>query len=139
MAHIASTVPGLGPVLAVRVLGEIGDDPARFLTAASVRCYAGTAPVTRASGRSRYVKARKVRYMRLADACHWWAFAALTCSPDARAHYDARRAAADHHNAAPRNLSNKLLGKLWWCLHHQQEWDEATAWTQQNPVAPAAA
>ena len=139
LAHIVSSVPGLGPVLAARVLGEIGDDPARFLAASSLRCYAGTAPVTRASGRSRYVKARKVRNKRLADACHWWAFAALTCSPDARAHYDARRAAGDHHNAALRNLSNKLLGKLWWCLRHQQAWDEATAWTQQNPVAPAAA
>ena len=128
MTHIVSSVPGLGPILAARVLGEIGDDPDRFPTAASLRCYAGTAPVTRASGRSRYVKARKVRNKRLADACHWWAFAALTCSPAARAHYDNRRASGDHHNAALRNLSNKLLAKLWWCLHNHQEWDETTAW-----------
>ena len=39
-----------------------------------------------ASGRSHYVKARKVRNKRLGDACHWWAFAALTKSPGARAH-----------------------------------------------------
>ena len=50
-----------------------------------------TGPVTRASGRSRYVKARKIRNKRLADACHWWAFATLTRSPGARAHYDRRR------------------------------------------------
>ena len=61
-------VSPMGPVLAARVLGEIGDDADRFPTASSLRCYAGTAPVTRASGRSRYVKARKVRNKRLGDA-----------------------------------------------------------------------
>lgn len=139
-AQIVASVPGLGPVLAARVLAEIGDDPARFPTAASLRCYAGTAPVTRSSGRSHYVKARRVRNKRLNDACHWWAFAALTRSPAARAHYDVRRAAGDHHNAALRNLANKLLGKLWWCLAHRQEWDEATAWPAHAPTPkPAAA
>lgn len=139
LADIIISAPGLGPVLAARVLGEIGDDADRFPTASSLRCYAGTAPVTRASGRSRYVKARKVRNKRLADACHWWAFSALTRSPGARAHYDARRAAGDHHNAALRNLANKLLGKLWWCLRTGQRWDEATAWATASDKAPAAA
>jgi transposase len=74
-AAILRSAPGLGPVLAARVLVEIGDDPKRFADPASLRAYAGTAPVTIASGRSRYVKARKVRNKRLDDACHWWAFA----------------------------------------------------------------
>lgn len=139
LADIVTSAPGLGPVLAARVLGEIGDDPHRFPTASSLRCYAGTAPVTRASGRSRYVKARKVRNKRLGDACHWWAFCALTRSAGARAHYDARRAAGDHHNAALRNLANKLLGKLWWCLRTGQQWDETTAWTLPSPVEERAA
>jgi transposase len=126
---ILRSAPGLGPVLAARVLAEIGDDPARFATADGLRAFAGTAPVTRASGRSRRVTARKVRNKRLGDACHWWAFAALTKSPGARAHYDRRRAAGDHHNAALRNLANKLLGRMWWCLQHQQPWDENSAWS----------
>lgn len=128
LAPIVSSVPGLGPILAARVLGEIGDDPDRFPTAASLRCYAGTAPVTRASGKSTYVKARKIRNKRLADACHWWAFSTLTKSAGARAHYDRRRTLGDHHNAALRHLANKLLGKLWWCLEHQRPWDDQTAW-----------
>jgi hypothetical protein len=36
----------------------------------------------------------------------------LTKSPGARAHYDYRRARGDTHNAALRNLANKLLGRL---------------------------
>lgn len=70
-AAILRSVPGLGPVLAARVLGEIGDDPTRFATAAGLRSFVGSTPVARASGRSSYVKARKVRDKRLADACHW--------------------------------------------------------------------
>lgn len=128
LAAILRSAPGLGPVLAARVLAEIGDDPTRFTTAAGLRAFAGTAPVTRASGRSRYVKARKVRNKRLGDACHWWAFVTLTKSPGARAHYDRRRAAGDHHNAALRNLANKLIGRLWWCLQHHEAWNENAAW-----------
>jgi len=144
LAPVLRSAPGLGPVLAARVLAEIGDDPARFATANGLRAFAGTAPVTRASGRSRRVTARKVRNKRLGDACHWWAFAMLTKSPGARAHYDRRRAAGDHHNAALRNLANKLLGRLWWCLHNNHAWDDQSAWSTPEPtrtseVVPAAA
>jgi transposase len=138
-AAILRSAPGLGPILAARVLAEIGDDPTRFADPNSLRAFAGTAPVTIASGRSHYVKARKVRNKRLGDACHWWAFAMLTKSPGARAYYDKRRAAGDHHNAALRNLANKLLGRLWWCLAHNTPWDEIAAWpdasTPPNSVA----
>ncbi len=138
LAVVLRSAPGLGPVLAARVLAETGDDPTRFSTAAGLRAFAGTAPVTRASGRSRRVMARRVRNKRLADACHWWAFAALTKSAGARAHYDRRRAAGDHHNAALRNLANKLLGRMWWCLQNNQVWDDQTAWGNPATNQPAA-
>ena len=126
--ELLRSVPGLGPILAARVLAEIGDDPNRFATADGLCAFAGTAPITRASGRTKTVNARRVRNRRLADACHWWAFAALTKSPGARAHYDRRRAAGDGHNAALRNLANKLLARLWWCLVNNRPWDETAAW-----------
>lgn len=132
-AHVLRSVPGLGGILGARLLAEIGDDAQRFASPASLRAFAGTAPITRASGRSHYVKARKVRNKRLADACHWWAFSALTWSPAARAFYDRRREVGDHHNAALRALANKLIGRLWWCLTHNQTWDETTAWPHFNP------
>jgi transposase len=135
LARVLTSAPGLGPILAARVLAETGDDPARFSSVTGLRAFAGTAPVTRASGRSRYVKARKVRNKRLGDACHWWAFAALSWSPGARAHYDQRRAAGDHHNAALRNLANKLVGRLWWCIANNQPWDETSAWPTMNSTA----
>lgn len=139
LAPILRSAPGLGPILAARVLAEIGDDPARFDSPAGLRAFAGTAPVTRASGRSHYVKARKIRNKRLGDACHWWAFAMLTKSSGARAHYDRRRAAGDHHNAALRNLANKLLGRLWRCLKNHEFWDDDAAWATAPPTPTATA
>jgi len=139
LAAVLRSAPGLGPVLAARVLAEVGDDNRRFGTAGGLRAFAGTAPVTRASGRSKYVKARKVRNKRLGDACHWWAFAMLTKSAGAREHYDRRRAAGDHHNAALRNLANKLLGRMWWCLQHNEVWDEQAAWPRLAPEVRTAA
>jgi len=139
-ADILRQAPGLGPILAARVLGEIGDDPNRFLTAQGLRAFAGTAPITKASGKMRIVKTWHVRNKRLGDACHWWAFAAITKSAGAREHYDRRRATGDTHNAALRNLANKLLGRLWWCLTHNQPWDEQAAWPalHKGPISAAA-
>jgi len=134
-AAILTPAPGLGPVLAARVLGEIGDDRARFPGAENLRAFAGTAPITKASGRTKVVRARHIRNRRLADACHWWAFAAITKSPGARAHYDRRRAAGDTHNAALRHLANKLLGRLWWCWQHHQPWDDNAAWPELHKAA----
>ena len=139
LAPVLTSAPGLGTVLAARILGEVGDDLARFDSPANLRAFAGTAPVTRASGRSSYVKARKVRNKRLGDACHWWASSTLTKSPAARAHYDHRRSLGDTHNAALRNLANKLLGRLWWCIQNQQTWDEAAAWPTERTGPQVAA
>jgi transposase len=83
-ADIYRSLPGLGVVLGARVLGEFGDDPDRYTTAKSRKNYAGTSPLTVASGKKRAVLARYVRNRRLYDAIDQWAFCALTTSPGAR-------------------------------------------------------
>jgi hypothetical protein len=80
-AEIVRSQPGLGLVLAARVLAEFGDDPNRYASARGRKAYAGTAPITRASGLRQVVLARAVGNRRLSTACHLWAFAALTGSP----------------------------------------------------------
>ena len=67
-AEIVRSLPGLGTVLGARVLGEFGDVPDRYLDAKSGKNYAGTSPITRASGTRRVVLARHARNKRLADA-----------------------------------------------------------------------
>jgi transposase len=51
-AAIYRSLPGLGVILGARVLGEFGDDPDRFTDAKSRKNYAGTSPLTVASGKN---------------------------------------------------------------------------------------
>jgi transposase len=56
-AEIYLSQPGLGVILAARILGEFGDDPASYADAKSRKNYAGTSPVTKASGTKKAVLA----------------------------------------------------------------------------------
>jgi hypothetical protein len=134
-AKIIRSLPGLGMILGARVLAEFGDDPNRYANAKCRKNYAGTSPITRASGKSHVVLARYARNRRLADACYLWAFATLGASPGARAFYDAHRAAGDTHSRALRALANRLVGILHGCLHHQTTYDEHTAWGHRHDIA----
>ncbi|MFI5986880.1 IS110 family transposase [Streptomyces sp. NPDC051555] len=125
-AEIITSFPGLGSLTGARVLAEIGDDRSRFTDAKGLKAFAGAAPVTRASGRSLSVMARRVKNQRLAAVGYLWAFSALS-SPGARAHYDRRREAGERHAAAQRNLFNRLLGCLHHCLTNNVPYDESTA------------
>jgi len=131
-ADIYRSLPGLGVILGARVLGEFGDDPNRYTSAKSRRNYAGTSPLTVASGKKRAVLARHVRNRRLYDAIDHWALCALTSSPGARAYYDHHRAAGDVHHQALRALGNRLVGILHGCLRHHTTYSEHTAWAHRQ-------
>ena len=138
-AEIYRSQPGLGTVLAARVLAEFGDDPHRYTDAKARRNYAGTSPVTRASGTKRVVLARHVRNRRLADALYRQAFCALTSSPGARAYYDKQRARGATHHQALRALGNRLVAILHGCLRHHTPYNETLAWANQAKINEAAA
>jgi transposase len=127
-SEIYLSQPGLGVVLAARVLAEFGDAPDRYTDAKARRNYAGTSPITRASGKKKVVTARYARNNRLTNALCQQAFAALTGSPGARAYYDDLRARDIGHHDALRRLANRLVGILHGCLRHHTTYDEATAW-----------
>ena len=126
-AGIITSFPGLGALTGARVLAEIGDDRSRFQDAKGLKAYAGAAPITRASGKTRSVTHRRIKNNRLNAAGYLWAFSALTASPGARAHYDRRRDTGDRHAAAERNLFGRLLGCLHKCLITGQDYDEDIA------------
>jgi hypothetical protein len=127
-AEIYRSQPGIGTVNGARVLAEFGDAPGRYASAKARKNYAGSSPITRASGRSKVVLARFIRNDRLADALQSQALSALTASPGARGYYDKQRARGLGHNAALRQLSNRLVGILHGCLKTRTHYDEATAW-----------
>ncbi len=142
-SDIYLSLPGVGVVLGARALGEFGDDPNRYANTKSRKNYAGTSPITRASGTRSVALARFARNNRLADALDQWAFSSIIASPGARAFYDRRRAAGDSHHKALRALANRWVGILHGCLDHRTRYDENTAWahridTDLNKIAQAA-
>jgi transposase len=139
-AEIISSQPGLGPILGARVLAEFGDDPTRYASAKARKNYAATSPITRKSGKKKTVMARYVHNDRLRDALGRQAYSALTASPGARAYYDQLRARNIAHDAALRQLANRLVGILHGCLKTRTLYDETTAWPQHsNGQFPTAA
>ncbi|WP_329438058.1 IS110 family transposase [Streptomyces canus] len=131
-AQILLSFPGLGIQLAARILAEIGDDRARFADARGLKAYAGSSPITRASGKKSSITRRWVKNDRLNHVGYLWAFSALRHSPGAGTHYRRRREVGDWHAAAQRNLFNRMIGQLYHCLQHRKLFDENTAF----PAAP---
>ena len=134
-AEILSSLPGLGVVLGARVLAEFGDDPHRYADPKCRKNYAGTSPITKASGRSKVALARFARNRRLADALQMWAFCSLTSSPGARRYYDAHRARGHTHQRALRALANRWVGILHGCLRHRRIYSERIGWLTFNEAA----
>ncbi|MCK2245233.1 MULTISPECIES: IS110 family transposase [unclassified Crossiella] len=124
---IYRSFPGVGPLIALRLFAELGDDNTRFATARGLRAYAGAAPLTWASGSGSSVSYRRIANKYLMATGHVWAFTSLTKSPGCRDHYDRRRAAGDAHAAALRNLFGRLITCLHHCLNHNELYNEATA------------
>lgn len=127
--------PGLGVVLGARAIAEFGDDRTRFAHPKARKNFAGTAPITKASGTRQVVLARVARNQRLAATCYWWAFCSLQQSPGARRYYDALRQRGKTHHQAIRALANRLVGILHGCLAHRQRYSEAIAWPRPLVIA----
>ena len=134
-AEILRSLPGLGLVLGARVLAEFGDDRTRYADPKARKNYAGTSPITKASGRTRVALARFARNRRLADALDMWAFCSLASSPGARRHYDEHRARGNTHHQALRSLANRWVGILHGCLRRRQCYSELVAWPTVDEVA----
>lgn len=108
--------------------------PARYASAKARKNYAGTSPITRASGKKRTVTARHIHNDRLLDALTAQAFIALKASPRARAYYDLQRARGAEHNAALRQLANRLVGIPHGCLRTCTRYDESIACRHSKPA-----
>jgi Transposase/Transposase IS116/IS110/IS902 family len=141
--EIITSFPGLADISGAIVLAEIGDDRNRFVDDRAVQAFAGSAPITRASGKSRSVTRRRTKNNRLAAVGYCWAFTAASRPSPTREHYLHRRARGDGHPAALRHLFNRMLGQLHHCLATEQTYNPIKAFphltTAAGADAPAAA
>lgn len=132
--EIITSFPGLADISGAIVLAEIGDDRDRFVDDRALQAFAGSAPVTRASGKSRTVTRRRTKNNRLAGIGYSWAFTAAARPSPTREHYLGRRERGDGHPAALRHLFNRMLGQLHHCLATGQTYDSTKAFPHAAPT-----
>ncbi len=114
---VFGSLPGAGEKIGPRLLGEIGTDRDRFDNPNALQCYAGTAPVTQASGRrsgkSAYVHIRRACNKRLRRAIHFLADLSRTTCTWAQVYYRKKRDEGQHHAAALRCLGQRWIKIVW--------------------------
>jgi len=118
------SLPGAGPKLAPRMLGELGDDRSRFDKPQAVQCYGGTAPVTLQSGQTRHVRFRRACNKHLRSTLHLWANLSRADCPWAQAYYQQKREHGKSHACALRCLAQRWLKILWKMWQTRTLYDE---------------
>ncbi|MGA4792536.1 IS110 family transposase [Nocardia sp. AB354] len=130
---VITSFPGLADLTGSRMLAEIGDDRKRFAAARALKAYAGSAPVTRASGKSISISHRRIKNDRLAAVGWVWGTTMVVLPGPGQQHYRRRREHGDRHAPAIRHLFNKMLGQLYHCLQTHQPYDPAKAFGDPVP------
>ena len=131
-AQIIDSYPGAGVVVVAGLLSEahqlIAD---RNLS--GLRAQAGTAPVTKRSGKTWNVHLRRAVNPYLRDILYYLADAAMKNDDWARAYYRQARARGQSHPRALRGLGDRILSQLMAMLQQRQCFDPDR---RQRPVSP---
>jgi transposase len=117
--------PGAGKALAPRLLAAWGSDRQRFASAANMQCFAGPAPVTVRSGKSKWVHRRFARPTFLGQTFHEFAAQSRLKSPWAKAYYQQMRHQGVGHHPAVRALAFKWIRIMFRCWQDRTLYDEA--------------
>ena len=114
--------PGIGRIVLATLLTEAAQ-PLRARDYHALRALAGTAPVTRSSGKQRFVIRRLACNKRLQNAVHHWSRVAIQHDTAARRRYDALRRRGHRHARALRSVGDRLLYALCTSLTRQTTYD----------------
>ncbi len=119
-----NTIPGAQSLTGARLLAWIGDDRGRFPTANTLQATAGTAPVTRKSGKSRSVQFRHACSRKLRKAVDDLARQSVKKSHWARDYYSNQVARGHGSARAYRALGNRWLSIIWKLWQTKTPYDE---------------
>lgn len=114
--------PGIGRIVLATLLVE-ATEPLRRRDYHALRALAGVAPVTRQSGKQRFVIRRLACNRRLQNAVHHWSRVALQHDAATRRRYDALRQRGHGHARALRGVGDRLLFALCATLKLQTPYD----------------
>jgi transposase len=121
--HLFGSLPGAGPKIAPRLLGEIGSDRARFDDPSALQALAGTAPVSYQSGQIHKVYLRRHCNKSLRATIHLWANLSRRASPWAALYYQTLRTRGKSHASALRSLGQRWLKILWKIWQTRRSYD----------------
>ena len=120
-----ASLPGAGPALTPRLLVAFGTRRERYQSAYQVQCYTGIAPVTEASGKSRWVHFRRACPKFLRQTFQEFADHSIGQSQWARAYYEhLRQDAQKSHQVAVRALAYKWIRIIYRCWKEGRPYDE---------------
>ena len=106
--EILLSMPGVGFVTAATLVSE-AYDLIRRRDYKALRCVVGTAPVTKQSGKSKYVMRRRTSSRRLQTALYHWAGVAVLHDPVSKARYASLRTRGLRHSRSLRTVGDRLL------------------------------
>jgi transposase len=115
-----TTLHGIGPVLAAKLLGEVGD-VGRFPTKAKFATYNGTAPIEASSGQVVRHRLSRAGNRRLNHVLYLMAVVQLRHATPGRAYYIRKLAEGKSSREALRCLKRRLSDVVYRCLIADQE------------------
>jgi transposase len=122
---LVRSFPGVGPVLAPRLIAALGSQRDRYQTAHQIQCYSGIAPVIASSGKQRWIHWRWSCQKFLRQTFHEWALHSIAYSTWAREYYEQQRAKGKGRNTIIRSLAFKWIRILFRCWKNHTPYDEA--------------
>lgn len=122
---IFGSLPGAGPKLAPRLLGEVGSAREVYPDADSLCCQAGASPVRYQSGQINKARIRWACDTVLRHTVHLWADCSRKQSAWAQAYYRKKREQGMSHAAALRCLGKRWLKVLWRMWQDRQPYQQS--------------
>ena len=122
--EIFASLPGAGPVLGPRLLASMGSDRERYDSASNLQRYTGVAPVTKQSGKMRYVHRRYLCPKFERQSFHEFAKESVLWSRWPAAYYLSQRSKGKPHHTAVRALAFKWQRIIWRCWQSRTPYKE---------------
>lgn len=121
VGRLLTTIDGVGPTTAARVIAEVGD-PAHFRSAAALAAYVGVIPELKQSGKRHPTRAGLTRIgnARLRAALWMPTLTAVRCNAWLRAHYERLRARGKLPKVALVACMHKLLLAIYSVAKHRR-------------------
>ena len=122
--EIVASFPGAAHNTQCRMIAALGDDRTRYPSAYSVQCTSGIAPITKQSGKTKFVSSRWACSKFMKQTFHEYAGLSIRYSRWARAYYDQQVAKGKSKQAARRALAFKWIRIIHRCWQDRVPYDE---------------